>query len=176
MAHPAVVEYLRANKDRFSLTVLRQQLQQQGYPEAVIDVCVAEVFGVGMVAPKTPTARPQRFFDFRRPFIYRTIGQKVGHFLIGLVVIPLLYSVVFRISTSPWVPAANDYSWGSIFEYNFKAFFITSVIVVGIYIVLWVYAFRYRRWVFWGMLPVAVGVIYGITALFFMLRPLLFSP
>src|SRR3989344_3403577 len=105
MAHSAVVAYLRQNRERYPLTALRQQLATNGYPAAVIEAGVREVFGraalhSGSVAPRT--------FDFRHPYPYHTVGQKVGHFLLGLV---FLWVVAFVTIVTPWV---LDYEWRGV--------------------------------------------------------------
>ncbi|TSC76431.1 MAG: hypothetical protein G01um101431_564 [Parcubacteria group bacterium Gr01-1014_31] len=95
MAHSAVIAYLRANKDRFPEAVLREQLAAQGYPPAVIAAGMAEVYGPATA--KTPATHPQRFFGWRVPFTYRSSGQRVRHFLLGLLlggVLSLVFSLL----------------------------------------------------------------------------------
>ncbi|MDO8559726.1 MAG: hypothetical protein Q7S23_01655 [bacterium] len=138
MAHSAVVAYLRANKDRFPEAVLRQQLQQQGYPEAVIATGVAEVYGLATV--KTPTAHPQRFFDWRVPFTYWSSGQRVGHFLLGLLLGGVL-SLVFSLLNVFLNRAETLFAGGGLFALR-----------IG----LLAFFFWRRPWLGWGLLAATV--------------------
>jgi len=95
-----VAEYLKANKDKFTLDVLRQKLLEAGYQKEVIDQAVLEVFQIGGVKPAVLKATAG-FFDFRNVKTYHTFGEKlvdflIGWFLVGWLGSLLIYLVVVR--------------------------------------------------------------------------------
>lgn len=136
------------------MAVLRQQLSGQGYPAAVIDAGVATVYST-VTSPATPAVR-QRFFDWRTRYEYVRGHGKIAHFFFGVVVVPFVFFVALTVIEIT-IQGAN---------------YSTLLVADVLYLAFLVYAFRYRRWVFWGMLPGAmiaifstIGVIYSFNYL-----------
>lgn len=125
---------------------LREQLTQQGYPEAEIAAGVAVVYGnIGEVALSQPPAAPVRFFDFRQPFVYRGGGRKVLDFILGVLLGVLL-----------WLGKGLLYQSLAVSVYDLSLWVIqllTLAVRVGLLGIL----FRWRRWMFWGLLVESLG-------------------
>lgn len=146
MAHPAVVAYLRANKDRFPIAVLRQQLSGQGYPAAVVDAGVTEVYDAAAAPPSLSPAAPQRFFDWRARFTYRTFGQRVGHFMLGVLLGGVL-SLALYIFTIPLA--------GQLFGWDGTSLMLEiGLLVARVALLAWF--FFKRAWLGWGLLAATV--------------------
>lgn len=161
MAHPSVVKYLRENKDRIPIEQLKSRLAAQGYPADVIAAGVAAVFGASpSVAPPSLAGTTRNFFDLRRPYDYGGGRGRLAHFLVGLILVPSFFYVLgfalLAVIQTIIVTMTRNY-----FLPGFGLLFILGHEVL--YLVLLVYCFRFRRWVFWGMLP---SVLMGLMSVF----------
>lgn len=155
MAHPEVVKYLQENKARISLPLLRQQLQRQGYPEAEITAGVAAVYGPSAVADRATPAVRQRFFDWRTPYRYAHGRSKFGHFFFGFLVVPLCFLILLGL-IGGLIATTQPYGMRRAYPTM-----MSLLVMDGLYLAVWVYAFRYRRWIFWGMLPAAILSVFS---------------
>lgn len=164
MANPQAVAYLRENREKFPPGTLREQLLHAGYPQAVIDAALAEVFG----SPAAAGARPG-FFNFRAPRTYRSFGEKIPDFLLGFFgVLIVNVALSFFFGGASRIFGLYRFGYGLIFGPLLGLVFLVGEIALIFF--FW----KRRRWLAYGVLATwilaAIFVALGILAFFFIAR------
>jgi hypothetical protein len=102
MANKYIIDYLKENKDKFSLDVLKKKLIEAGYPEREIEEAM-KIFQ----QPTSKIAKTERvltnFWDFRHKKIYISRKEKFFDFVTGFLFKIILSFImgIFRFSFYP---------------------------------------------------------------------------
>jgi len=104
MAKKYIIDYLKENKDKFPLEVLKKKLLGAGYPEGDIDEAIKI-----LQQPIPEVLKPERvsvsFWDFRHKRIYLSKKEKLLDFIFGFligIVIPWLLNLLMRLIFYPY--------------------------------------------------------------------------
>lgn len=148
----SALEYLRQNKDKFPLEVLRKKLIEAGYPQDQIEEGIRIVYG-GQIPSPSAVASSLSFWDFRNVRVYRTAGQKVIDALFGFFVVPFVVGIPF---TLLFVFSGFSYGFRSSGDFGFVnlATFAPFVIQIALIFYFW----QKRRYLAYGL---TVSVILG---------------
>lgn len=97
MANENILAYLRGNKEKYPIEVLRKKLAGAGYPLDQIEEGIRVVYGGE--TPSLPSSKAKTsFWDFRSVRVYRSGGEKIidalfGFFVVGIFAPWLIFSI-----------------------------------------------------------------------------------
>jgi hypothetical protein len=133
-----IITYLNENKEKYSKEVLVAELRKSGYAEGDIAEGVAQVFSLSAVAGAkeggvTPVVAKTSFWNFKDKKTYTKASEKWADFLFG-VFSPIIFGValsIFRFMRVGWI-------------------FLLSEVVLAVYF------FNRRRFIFYGLVASVV--------------------
>jgi len=103
MAKKYIIDYLKENKDKFPLYMLKKKLLGAGYPEGEIDEAI-KILQQPIPEVLKPERVPAKFWDFRHKKIYLSRKEKFLDFIFGFLIgiaIPWLLNLLMRLIFYP---------------------------------------------------------------------------
>ncbi len=154
MANENILTYLRENKERYPIEVLRKKLVGAGYPQNQVEEGIRIVYGGE--APSPPKIGPKHsFWDFKNVRTYYSTGEKIldalfGFFIVSSVVNFILGSFLRII-----------FGYGGYYG-GYGLFNISQLVLWGIQIGAVIYFWRRRRYLAYGLAAsLVLGVLFG---------------
>ena len=138
MPNQYIVDYLKQNKDKFSIRVLKKKLLEAKYPEKEIEEAIKIVQRPIKKVPK-PEKVSTNFWDFKHKKNYTSKKEKLLDFIAGFlfVIILIILKYLFRMI----------FSLGELHFYGFRSF------VNLLYLIALIYFFvKKRGYISWGII------------------------
>jgi hypothetical protein len=116
----AAIDYLKANKDKYSREVLAESLRQAGYEAGDISESIKTVYGSPEPTKKVSQEKAvavQSYWDFRGVYIYKSKAEKIVDYIIG-VFSPGVLTFFINI-----IDPYSNFLWVSILAYIIAIFY-----------------------------------------------------
>ncbi|HBO16771.1 MAG: hypothetical protein UR69_C0001G0264 [Candidatus Moranbacteria bacterium GW2011_GWE2_35_2-] len=135
------INYIQANKDKFSKEVLKKELQKAGYTEDDIAQSLVAVYGGDITGDKTRGARND-FWNFKNKREYTASGEKNKDFFFGLIspfvlgFIPLVNFIAFPLEIFAIIYLFNRrryISYGIMSSFALGLVFVVIIVVLIIF-------------------------------------------
>jgi len=155
MPNQYIIDYLKRNKNKFSLEVLKEKLVKTGYPIDQIEEAAQLVYKA-VLAPQEIPETP--FWDFWHKKVYSSGKEKLIDFIVGFI-----FAIVLTYDGFYIVGFGVEFIEILLGGFEFYGFFLLFMIFLAILI----HFFRTRKYI-------AFGIICGIVLSFIFPMPRLY--
>lgn len=155
MAIEYIRKYIEANRGKYSIEVLVDELIKLGYPEEEIRACLA---GKETVPGKTPAS----------PATQISLPGKIGRWFLGLIIGGLGASV-----SSGFLMYMGSQFLGVVYRWANTIYFLGAILIINSAVLFWVFL-RFKKnhpHLSYGIITALVGqIILGIMVIFLIIE------